>query len=149
MSVYASCADFVLRVGEVQSIELTDREGLGVVDNALLDLALADSASQMDGYLCTRYKLPLKEIPQNLVRLCCDLTRYRLASMSGVAITDEIIERYKLSLKELEAIAKGAVSLGIPEDPQNGEDAFSGAVFFSNHQNRVFRRDNNSRECIS
>ncbi len=96
---YATVADFVLRVGELQAIELTDRDGVGEINEQVLELGLADSSSQMDGYLSARYALPLLSVPQNLVRLCCDLTRYRLASMSGVDITDEIIERYKLSLK--------------------------------------------------
>ena len=140
---YATVADFVLRVGELQTIQLTDRDGVGEINEQVLELGLSDSSSQMDGYLSARYALPLPAVPQNLVRLCCDLTRYRLASMSGVDITDEIIERYKLSLKELEQLAKGAISLGLPELNADSEDSeFSGAVFFSNNKNRVFSRDN-------
>lgn len=140
---YATVADFVLRVGELQALQLTDRDETGEINEQLLALGLSDSSSQMDGYLSARYALPLSSIPQNLVRLCCDLTRYRLASMSGAGITDEIVERYKLSLKELEQLAKGAISLGLPEATANAEDSeFSGAVFFSNNQNRVFSRDN-------
>ncbi|AUK50207.1 gp436 family protein [Pasteurella multocida] len=121
-------------------MELTDRENIGEVNQAVLTIALLDSSSQIDGYLVGRYKLPLKTIPQNLTRICCDLTRYRLASMSDVSITEEIIERYKLSLRELEGIASGKVSLGIAEDEQasTGENT----VIFTNVANRVFSRDN-------
>lgn len=116
--MYATINDFISRVGEFQVMELTDRENTGEVNQAVLTIALSDSSSQIDGYLVGRYKLPLKTIPQNLTRICCDLTRYRLASMSDVSITEEIIERYKLSLRELESIASGKVSLGIAEDEQ-------------------------------
>lgn len=116
--MYATINDFISRVGEFQVMELTDRENIGEVNQAVLTIALSDSSSQIDGYLVGRYKLPLKTIPQNLTRICCDLTRYRLASMSDVSITEEIIERYKLSLRELESIASGKVSLGIAEDEQ-------------------------------
>ena len=47
---YASAEDFVLRVGEVQAIELTDRDLTGQVNDNLLDVALSDSSSQIDGY---------------------------------------------------------------------------------------------------
>lgn len=141
-AVYADVAQFVLRVGELQAIELTDRDGLGEINEEVLNLALADSSSQIDGYLAARYALPLETVPQNLVRLCCDLTRYRLASMSQVSITDEIIERYKLSLKELDQLASGKISLGIAEKTDGDSAEFNGAVFFTNGLNRVFRRDN-------
>ncbi|TRC35201.1 DUF1320 domain-containing protein, partial [Mannheimia haemolytica] len=70
--MYALVDDFVLRIGEQESIELTDREMVGVVDEATLEVALADSSSQIDGYLSGRYRLPLKTVPQNLKRICCD-----------------------------------------------------------------------------
>ncbi|MGC6344919.1 gp436 family protein [Pasteurella multocida] len=140
--MYATINDFISRVGEFQVMELTDRENIGEVNQAVLTIALSDSSSQIDGYLVGRYKLPLKTIPQNLTRICCDLTRYRLASMSDVSITEEIIERYKLSLRELEGIASGKVSLGIAEDEQasTGENT----VIFTNVANRVFSRDNSN-----
>lgn len=138
---YASVEDFVLRVGEVQAIELTDRDLLGEVNENLLEVALVDSSSQIDGYLAARYTLPLVTVPQNLVRLCCDLARYRLASMSGVKITDEIIERYKLSLKELQDISTGKVSLGLPLADE-GADGQDNGVIFTNPKNRIFSRDN-------
>ncbi|HDR1831399.1 TPA: DUF1320 domain-containing protein [Pasteurella multocida] len=140
--MYATINDFISRVGEFQVMELTDRENIGEVNQAVLTIALLDSSSQIDGYLVGRYKLPLKTIPQNLTRICCDLTRYRLASMSDVSITEEIIERYKLSLRELEGIASGKVSLGIAEDEQasTGENT----VIFTNVANRIFSRDNSN-----
>ena len=63
--------------------------------------------------------------------------------MSQVGNTDEIIERYKLSLKELEAIAKGQISLGIANS--NTEDDGDNGVMFTNPKNRVFSRDNENR----
>ncbi|OOF59296.1 gp436 family protein [Rodentibacter myodis] len=138
---YASVEDFVLRVGEVQAIELTDRDLEGKVNENVLNIALSDSAGQIDGYLAARYRLPLENVPQNLVRLCCDLARYRLASMSGVDITDEIIARYKLSLKELEDISTGKMSLGLPPADDNADSNDNG-VIFTNPKNRIFSRDN-------
>lgn len=140
---YATTADFVTRVGEKQAIELTDRDFVGDLNEAILSLALSDSSSQIDGYLIGRYRLPLATVPQNLTRLCCDLARYRLCSMSNVGISDEVIERYKLSLKELELIASGKVALGIVDDNATDDTADNGVQFF-NGENRVFSRTRRS-----
>lgn len=141
--MYAQSRDFVYRIGEVQTLQLTDRDGTGEINYEVLDIALSDSSSQIDGYLSARYKLPLATVPQNLTRICCDLTRYRLCSMSDVTITDEIIERYKLSLKELESLATGKISLGIDaENDDTGETTADSAVQFFNGNNRIFARDN-------
>lgn len=141
--MYATVKDFVLRIGEFQAIQLTDRDREGVVNESVLTIALSDSTSQIDGYLSARYRLPLPTIPQNLTRICCDLTRYRLASMSEVTITDEIITRYKLSLKELEDLAAGKISLGI--DIEDEQQSDGNVVMFTNPKNRVFSRDNENR----
>lgn len=140
MFAYASVEDFVLRVGELEAIQLTDREHTGEINQRILSVALADSASQIDGYLAGRYPLPLASVPQNLVRICCDLARYRLASMSETAISEEVIERYRLTLKELEYIANGKVSLGI--ETQDSQEKLESNVMFSNPKNKVFSRDN-------
>lgn len=142
MTMYATADDFVLRIGEQQAIELTDRDRTGEINQQVLAVALADSSSQIDGYLLGRYTLPLASIPDNLIRICCDIARYRLVSMSEVTTTDEIIERYKLSLKELEQIASGKISLGIASNEVQAEDSVG--VMFSNPGNRIFSRDNSN-----
>ncbi|MEH8031455.1 DUF1320 domain-containing protein [Gallibacterium anatis] len=140
--MYATADDFVLRIGEQQAIELTDRDRTGEINQQVLAVALTDSSSQIDGYLLGRYTLPLASIPDNLIRICCDIARYRLVSMSEVTTTDEIIERYKLSLKELEQIASGKISLGIASNEVQAEDSVG--VMFSNPGNRIFSRDNSN-----
>lgn len=137
--LYATPEQFIERVGERQTIELTDREGFGVVNEEVLVIALSDSSSQIDGYLA-RYSRPLPSIPQNLTRICCDLARYRLCSMSGAIITDEVIARYKLSLAELTQIAKGDITLGIEMVSENVQA--DNSVMFSNGNTRIFSRDN-------
>lgn len=142
MTMYATADDFVLRIGEQQAIELTDRDRTGEINQQVLAVALTDSSSQIDGYLLGRYTLPLASIPDNLIRICCDIARYRLVSMSEVTTTDEIIERYKLSLKELEQIAGGKISLGIATTDNTTDDSVG--VVFSNPNNRIFSRDNSN-----
>lgn len=137
--MYATVEDFILRVGEGQAIDLTDRERAGVVDTSVLMVALADSSSQIDAYLAGRYALPLTPIPLNIVRICCELARYHLCSMTDVTITEEIIARYKLCLKELEQLANGKNALGISQAAS--EESGEAAVLFSNGNTRIFSRD--------
>lgn len=137
-TLYATVEQFVERVGEKQAIELTDRNYTGLLNEEVLTVALTDSSSQIDGYLA-RYRLPLARVPHNLTRICCDLARYRLCSMSDTTITDEVIERYKLSLSELKQLAKGEITLGVefltePADSDN-------SVLFANGNTRIFSRD--------
>ncbi|QEH19132.1 gp436 family protein [Histophilus somni] len=138
--MYATIKDFVARVGESETIELTDREAVGEINSTVLETALSDSTSQIDGYLSGRYKLPLVIVPQNLVRICCDLARYRLAGVSHMPITEEIETRYKLCIKELESLSKGVVSLGVEElnSSRGNED---NTVQFFNTGNRIFERN--------
>ncbi|HHW7474392.1 TPA: gp436 family protein [Mannheimia haemolytica] len=139
--MYALVDDFVLRIGEQESIELTDREMVGVVDEATLEVALADSSSQIDGYLSGRYRLPLKTVPQNLKRICCDLARYHLTSKSLVTMTEEVENRYKLCLKELENISKGVVSLAVDETNEEESATGENTVQFFNGGNRIWGSD--------
>lgn len=139
--MYAQVDDFVVRIGERESIELTDREMHGVVDEDLLQVALADSSSQIDGYLGGRYKLPLATVPQNLVRICCDLARYHLTSKSSVTMTEEVENRYKFCLKELENISKGVVSLSLDEEAAAESADGENTVQFFNGGNRIWGRD--------
>lgn len=135
--MYATVADFVTRIGELEAIELTDAEALGVVNEEVLRVALSDAASQINGYL-GRYRLPLKTVPQNLTRLCCEIARYHLTGKSGRSVTEDIETRYKLCIKELEHISKGIVSLGVDEveSTEQGENTVS----FLNGGGRIFGR---------
>lgn len=137
---YASVDDFVLRVGEKQAIDLTDRDFKNRIDEDVLDVALSDSSSEIDAYLSSRYTLPLAKVPANLVRLCCDIARYRLCSMSDVTITDDVRERYEKAIAELKLLAKGTTSLGI-EQSLDTDPTGDMVVMFNNGNTRVFSRD--------
>lgn len=139
--MYANVDDFVRRMGEQETVELTDREMQGVIDEDLLQVALSDSSSQIDGYLGSRYKLPLATVPQNLVRICCELARYHLTSKSFVTITEEVENRYKQCLKELESISKGIVSLSLDEEAAAQSADGENTVQFFNGGDRIWGRD--------
>jgi phage gp36-like protein len=106
--MYTTQADIVDRYGTEELIQLTDRAGLGVIDVAVLDRAIADANAEIDGYLATRYQLPLAETPPALTRIASDIARYLLYDD---AVTDSVSERYDNAVKFLRSVARGDVSL--------------------------------------
>lgn len=128
------------RFGELELIELTDRSHSGRIDEEVAAVALADATAEIDAYL-GRFKRPFVDVPPVLKRLCCDIARYRLCAASGVLITEEISNRYRIDVLELlRALAKGEVQLGTDG---SGAEVAAGddGVVFVNGKNRVFSRD--------
>lgn len=70
--------------------------------------AAADADAVVDGYIGTRYKLPLTTIPAFVVAIAADLTRYELYEE---APTKEVIERRKMALDMLRDIKDGNLIL--------------------------------------
>lgn len=101
------------RYGHDELAARTNRSGGSAVDIAVLGRALADADAEIDGYLATRYRLPLPAVPAALARIACDIARYRL--WEDLA-SDEVRRRYEDARRLLESIAKGTVSLGLPAD---------------------------------
>lgn len=138
---YANTADMVARFGDLEVIQITDRNQDGFIDEDVAAVALADATAEIDAYL-GRFKRPFNEVPPILTRLCCDIARYRLCASNGVMITEEIRNRYKIDVLDLlRALAKGEVQLGMDEA---GEDVATvdNGVLFVNGNNRIFARDN-------
>ena len=138
---YATGEDMVARFGELEVLQLTDRNNEGLIDRAVAQTALVDATAEIDAYL-GRFRRPFEDVPPILVRLCCDIARYRLTAAQGVLITEEIRNRYKIDVLELlKALAKGDIQLGI-DDAGAEIQADSDGVMFVNGKNRIFGRDN-------
>lgn len=75
-----------------------------------IEARLVDASSVINGYLSARYQVPLLSVPRLVVMIACDLARYALYD----DMAPEMVEsRYKLAIKQLEAISAGKISLGI------------------------------------
>lgn len=109
---YATVADLIDRYGEAEIQQRTDRVGAGVIDAAVAQRALDDAQAEIDGYLSSRYRLPLPTMPPLLSRIACDIARYRL--WEDLA-SPEVRTRYEDARRLLEAISRGTVSLGLPD----------------------------------
>ncbi|WP_455046759.1 gp436 family protein [Kingella oralis] len=140
-AVYADMGDMVARFGELEVLQIADRNADGVIDADVVAVALADASAEIDAYL-GRFKQPFAETPPILRRLACDIARYRLTATSGVLITDEIRNRcYKIDVLELlKALSRGDVQLGMDSGGAQVATSDNGVVF-ANGKNRIFARD--------
>ncbi len=127
-------------IEEQTLIQLTDDKGLGEIDRNVVYEAIMYSSTLIDGYLRSRYTLPLVKIPKLLEFITLDLVVHRLYSRRlATDMPDSINEKYKTAIKLLEQIQKGIVSLGIESTgtaPELGE--YRGNKSF---QDREFSKD--------
>jgi phage gp36-like protein len=135
--MYATRDDMIKRFGEEEIILLTDQDAnAGVIDDGVLNQALADASAEVDGYLGGRYTLPLPSAPAVLVRICCDIARYLLHDEHA---PERIEKRYDDSVKFLKSLAKGEIGLGIPDE---GDASPSNNTAQISSDGRVFGRRN-------
>lgn len=115
---YAALSDLELRYGADEVLRLADRDSDDSHDTGVIDAALDDASSEIDGFLSVRYSLPLAEVPGMLVRICCDIARYRLWSDDA---TEQIRQRYEEAIATLEKLASGTMALTLGEDDAAAE----------------------------
>jgi phage gp36-like protein len=116
----AYCTITDIEAPEEDLIDLTDDGDTGVVNQEVVDKAIATAGELIDGYLRGRYTLPLDPVPGLLTALAADITLYRLyARRPRLTIPESLDGRYKNALKLLSEIQKGTVTLGAgtPEAP--------------------------------
>lgn len=105
---YCAKADLIQRFGDREISDLLDRNNDDTEDTNALTSAIADADALIDGYLCSRYAVPLSSVPALIVSISCDLTRYKLWDDRA---PEEVRKRYQDALSQLRDIAKGVLSL--------------------------------------
>ena len=106
---YCTEQDLITRYGEDELIQLTDKQNVGQLDTDVINSAIADADSLIDGYLGSRYQLPVNPVPRSLVRIACEICRYYLYETLA---TDEVKDRYNEAVRALKASSKGKTSNG-------------------------------------
>lgn len=138
--MYAVIQDIIDRYSEEQLMIAFDRDGDGEVDENdagenVAEKALTDASDEIDGYLASRYTLPLSTVPRILTFFCVDIAVYK--GSVETAVTEEKRKRYDDAVKYLAMVAQGKIQLfaSDPSAPQGG----SGASFSAD--GRIFTRD--------
>jgi phage gp36-like protein len=138
---YAKVKDFTAHFGDDEALQLTDLANQGQADNTLLLLSLQDAADEINSYLSRAYKLPLpvSAIVAPLIRVSCDVARYRLYKDRP---TEEVTTRYKLAMSWLKDVAQGTAVIvfdppldetqkDLTQIPQTVSSGYQGGVFGS------------------
>ena len=128
--LYATPEGLVKRYGE-QSIKTLAISA----DSPKVAEALEDASQTIDSYLAGRYTLPLKSVPAVLERHCCYIARYFLEKNRA---TEQARRDYDDSIRYLEKVANGTISLGISED---GKTVEGDNVAIIESQGSVWARD--------
>jgi phage gp36-like protein len=131
---YATQQDLVERFGSEELVELTNRGGGGAADSVVIERALADADDTINGYLSSRYTLPLATVPLLLKRMAGDIARYLLYEDR---VTDQVERRYSDAIAWLKDVASGKASLGA--DAVGAQPASDGGAQASGGD-RVFTR---------
>lgn len=103
---YATPQDMEALFGLPVLVQLTGR-GSNALDTAVLEQALGDADSLINGYLAPRYALPLTGY-RAPVRQACDIAMYYLL---GTKIHESAQTRYDQAVAYLRDIARGLASL--------------------------------------
>lgn len=113
--MYCTIDDIQKQTSKDTLIQLTDDNQSGEIDTVIADEAILYSETLINGYLAGRYSIPVVgAIPDMLKILAIDLSIYRLYSRRiQTEIPPHISEKYKNSIRILEQIQKGIISLSI------------------------------------
>lgn len=90
---------------------------------ARIKTCLDDAESAIDGYLSSRYAIPLATVPLIVKRLTADVTRYYL---HGDSASDPVLKAYEQAMGLCRDIAQGKISFGA--DVINSPKTTGGAV---------------------
>jgi len=147
--VYAQPSDMIARYPNRDLVQLTNEDPTQqAVDDSVLQQALADASAEIDGYLESRFTLPLSGAPAVLARLTCDIAMYRLQALRPLHDLAEARRRYEDAVAVLVRVADGTLTLGLaPDNQEPGEAACSvvteaGGDTAGTLPRRVFSRGN-------
>ena len=129
-------------ISEAELIQLTDDNNTGVINENIVNSAISYAETTINGYISSRYSLPLSETPELIKTFAIDLSIYRLHSRRFMLDMPESLEvRYKNIIRELEKIQKGTISLNIKE-PDNTEIVADNSEYYCNktYEDKLFPR---------
>ncbi|NTU41672.1 MAG: DUF1320 domain-containing protein [Nitrospirales bacterium] len=118
---YSTLDDLRQDISEEGLIQLTDDDGLGMVNEAVYESARDDADSLIDGYLVGGgYTVPLATVPGLIGKLSRDISLYNLHKRRlRLNVPKELEDSYKGQLSLLRDIQAGKVRIGI-ETAQEG-----------------------------
>lgn len=113
--MYLTAQDLEQAFSEKTLIELTNDSSRATdIDYERLTAAMQQATETVDGYLRSRYLLPLETVPTLVRHIALQIARYWLYSRRPEGkLPDNVKETYSQALKDLSAIQNGKLHLGL------------------------------------
>lgn len=121
---YSVKADILKQISNDELAQLSSDSGT-VVDDAVVDKAIADADSVIDSYVAKRLSVPLTApVPARVNQLSVTIALYHLFSRRSnrTGMDDTILKNYDDAIRFLELVAKGQVTVGIDPPPAASTD---------------------------
>jgi phage gp36-like protein len=93
-----------------QLVQLTDDNGDGVADAAVIAAVIAQADAEIDGYLGTRYTVPVSPVPALVVQLSTAIAAWRLYGRRSLS-NDHRSKDYDDAVATLKRLARGEMVL--------------------------------------
>lgn len=134
---YASRQQMLERYGQDELVQLTDRDqpGTGAIVEAVLERALQVADGVVDGYVGTRYPVPLTLVPPVISTIAAALARWTLY---GRVKPEAVESEFREAMRQLRDLADGRMTLGVPAGDEPRKPT---ADVQFNDTPRVFARD--------
>lgn len=113
---YAEIAEIKAVYAETDLIQVTDDAGAGEIDDTILAAVRDQADNEINGYVSTRYGLPLAETPPLLKNLSVRLT-WQLLLRRRRQEDENARKEYDEICRVLRSIAEGRIALGVTPDP--------------------------------
>jgi phage gp36-like protein len=114
---YATPNDIIARYPNRDLVQLTNEDPTATtVNEAVLQQALEDASAEIDGYIGSRFAMPLADPSAMLNRLACDIAIYRMQTLRPLHDLEDARNRYEDAVSLLVRVATGAVTLGLAAD---------------------------------
>lgn len=103
--------------------ELSDDVAGGEINSDLLQTVINEACEEVDGYLRNRYTLPFKDTPTLVTKCVKQIARYALYDRrpEGFELPRAVRDGYTDTIKKLESIRDGELSLGVPDTLNNAK----------------------------
>ncbi|MDR3561901.1 MAG: DUF1320 domain-containing protein [Negativicutes bacterium] len=134
--MYCTLDDLINQSSEAVLIKMTDDDDTGEINQTIVDRAIDDAQGEIESYCESRYALPFSPVPGIIRKVAVDIAIYNLLSRRGYDKDSEdqgIVQRYKDSIKFLQNLANGVVTVGprvpSPNQPQTNTIKSSQRIF--------------------
>ncbi len=116
--MYCTTDDLIKACNEQDIIDLTDDDNLGLINENIVNSAIASATDEINGYLGTFMQLPLSEpIPGIIKNIAVSITLHNLYARKSIEV-ETIEKKYDKAVKLLEMLACGKIKIGTSNKQQ-------------------------------